>query len=67
MLTAWAQFPISSWLSSLDARHTAVKRKARVQFPPKLSLKNVLNFRKFSLSRRKIKLCTSHMDQGIYY
>ena len=35
--------------------HTAVKRGARAQFPPKLSLNKVLNFRKFSLSSPKLR------------
>ena len=35
--------------------HTAVKRGARAQFPPKLSLKKVLNFRKFPLSSLKLR------------
>ena len=35
--------------------HTAVKRKARAQFPPKLSLNKVLNFRKFSLLSPKLR------------
>ena len=35
--------------------HTAVKRGARAQFPPKLSLNKVLNFRKFSLSSAKLR------------
>ena len=34
--------------------HTAVKREARAQFPPKLSLNKVLNFQKFSFSRTKL-------------
>ena len=35
--------------------HTAVKRVARAQFQPKLSLNKVLNFRKFSLSSPKLR------------
>ena len=35
--------------------HTAVKRGARAQFPPKLSLNQVLNFGKFSLSSPKLR------------
>ena len=35
--------------------HTAVKRGARAQFPPKLSLNKVLNFRKFSLLSPKLR------------
>ena len=35
--------------------HTAVKRGARAQFPPKLSLNKVLNFPKFSLSSPKLR------------
>ena len=35
--------------------HTAVKRGVRAQFPPKLSLNKVLNFRKFSLSSPKLR------------
>ena len=34
---------------------TAVKQGARAQFPPKLSLNKVLNFRKFSLSSPKLR------------
>ena len=37
------------------AAHTAVKRVARAQFQPKLSLNKVLNFRKFSLSSPKLR------------
>ena len=35
--------------------HTAVKRVARAQFQPKLSLNKVLNFRKFLLSSLKLR------------
>ena len=37
------------------AHHTEVKRGARAQFPQKLSLNKVLNFRKFSLSNPKLR------------
>ena len=39
----------------LGPAHTAVKRGARAQFPPKLSLNKVLNCGKFSLSGPKLR------------
>ena len=44
-----------SWDAHGPMIHTAVKRGARAQFPPKLSLNKVLNFRKFSLSSPKLR------------
>ena len=40
---------VNAWVDIPEVRfpHTAVKRGARAQFPPKLSLNKVLNFRKF--------------------
>ena len=39
----------------LGFTHTAVKRGARAQFPPKLLLNKVLNFQIFSLSSPKLR------------
>ena len=46
--------PVLDKARALDS-HTAVKRGARAQFPPKLSLNKVLNCRKFSLSSPKLR------------
>ena len=55
-----AVFPVASgacvWhVLRTRVGHTAVKRGARAQFPPKLLLNKVLNFRKFSLSSPKLR------------
>lgn len=43
-------------IAYLSLDHTAVKRGApRAQFPPKLSLDEVLNFQKFPLLSPKVK------------
>ena len=50
-----AQFILRRILVHILHSGTAVKRGARAQFPPKLSLNKVLNFRKFSLSSPKLR------------
>ena len=49
----------AAWCLSIVSQgakgHTAVKRVARAQFQPKLSLNKVLNFRKSSLSSSKLR------------
>ena len=47
--------PGKQLLGELGIVHTAVKRGARAQFSPKLSLNKVLNFRKFLLSSPKLR------------
>ena len=45
----------NAWRHRFAYGHKAVKRGARAQFPPKLSLDKVLNFRNFLLSSPKLR------------